>query len=337
MPQPVAAKVLAKRLKEWLASKDCHERLVRLARTRCLRNTPAGSAVKECIDDLVSKVWEQLLERSNSLAEDPTILGMIENRQWGPLLGIALKRMAWREADRTRNPYYRHLVQVLKETPEAMVRPLAQRQGSEYTYATGSLAWPTAGIDEVQFPPPMVDPADIHKNHGIRIFARQFWDEACHKLGAPHWIHLRALLRYAGIHYVDVLRPMQVDVEGGEEEGLDMDGMAGFPDPRLGTEGLALRALTDPEALAQGLVAPWSEKKRCAFYLKLCQNLTLIQVAATLGYKDAPGAKYLVDTLRKWMLEFLSRYDGLGVEDLDDELFLAVISCAEELCKPACP
>jgi hypothetical protein len=36
------------------------------------------------------------------------------------------------------------------------------------------------------------------------------------------------------------------------------------------------------------------------------------------------------------MREFLSKYYGLGVEDLDEELFDAVISCAGDLCKPAC-
>jgi hypothetical protein len=337
MPQPVAAKILATRLKEWLASTDCHGRLVRLAHKRCLQNMPVGSDLKECIDDIVSKLWEQLLERSNALTEDPTILGMIENRKWGPLLGIALRRIAWREADRTRNPYYRHLVQVLRETPEAMVRPLPQRQGSEFAYATDALDWPAGGVNEERFAPPPVNSLDIHKNFGIRMLARHFWDEACRVLGAPHWVHFRALLRYAGMHYADVLRPMQVDVEGGEEDERDLDGMAGFPDPRLGTEALVIRALADPQKIAQGLVAPWSDKLRCAFYLRVCQKKTLKQVALILGYKEASGAKYPVDALHKWMREFLSKYSDLGVEDLDDELFGAVITCAGNLCKPACP
>ncbi len=233
--------------------------------------------------------------------------------------------------------FYRKVRQILQEDPA--IHYCANSRGAFFSLEPDSPEWiDTDDLRAVPYErwesPLHISPAaELQRKDRLRELARFFWKQAVARLGGSGcFLPVRELVHYLSRHY-DCLLAVPTASSQGNPPGSQDDQDASWDQPGVESAPEHSIVRSKLQALAEQLVASWSDRHRHAFYLVHGQGLTLEATAERMGYKGASGAAYVYRSALERLRDFSLLWPGLSPPDLDENLFDDFVERILALCK----
>lgn len=297
------------------------------------------------LNELTSDFWLYLRTRSNQL--DKELSKFILHKQWDKLKRKLTSMFRFYLKERYRDPYYRHVRQVLYDCPD-----LTTVSSAAYTfYAIGNKsALPLLG-ERIQYLPeysswsaPDVHLEKVNKKEGILQTAFFFWNRMKECTGSEYLVPVRELIRYiysqydkSNIHGNTLVESEMASFaededNQGERSSGDLDCLNRkhcFTGYKNGDIRFSRQWLKE---LACVLVNRFDEIQFELFCLFYFQELSMREIAARFGYKRESSIHYHLNKIHYKIKDFCSMWPSLSPPDYDENVFADFFEAVVNYC-----